>query len=287
MIAFGADVIKKFGIEVGKKTNVVNEGDKTREMYIVHKGKLEVVKKQGDAEHILGYMKEGDFFGELSLLNNEPRSATVRAVERSVILKINPASFEALIKKYPDLSLKIIKALAARLQTTTEQVVSLQEQDDDVRFLKTVVSKLHTVGQKTTKGIRVSTTLEEIANEINTKTASYEAVKADLENASNVIQFLKEGAFEVRDMDLLEEFVHFVEARKKFIREQGGGGNGSDTSQDIMETAEAAAEDAVAKPASAAKPAPATKQAAPAKAAPKAAAAKAAAKPAAKPAAKS
>ena len=103
-------------------------------MYIVHKGSLEVVKNINGVEQVLTKFNAGDFFGELSLLNNEPRTATVRAIEDSILLKVSPKAFEVLVRKIPDLSLKVIMALAARLRASTEKVASLQETDEDMKL---------------------------------------------------------------------------------------------------------------------------------------------------------
>ena len=218
MIAFGAEILKKYGVEIAPKTNVVKEGDNSRELYIVHKGKLEVVKNINGQDQILSYVKEGEFFGELSLLNKEPRSATVRSVDQSVVLKVSPESFEVLISKIPNLALKIIHALAGRLQKTNEQVVSLQEQDEAMKLFKTIVSKVKTVGHKTVKGIRVPGTIEAFGEEIKTPPEAIEEVKKDLEKATNVVNFLDEEAFEIPKIALFNEFIEFIDLRKKVIK---------------------------------------------------------------------
>jgi len=220
MIKFGAEIIKKYGINVSKGTIVVSEGDNTREMYIVHKGELEAIRSVGEHERVMRHIKEGDFFGELSLLNNEPRSATVKATEAAVLLKISPESFETLVKKSPDLSLKIIKALAERLCKSNEEIAGLQEQEEDMKLLKSVISKIKSIGNKGVKGIKVDATLESIAEEIKSPKEALQLVKFDLENAKNVITFLEDGTFEIKEMDLLMEFIDFIELRKQVLRDE-------------------------------------------------------------------
>jgi voltage-gated potassium channel len=70
-------------------------------MYLLIRGCLEVVKADG---HLIGTLRDGDFFGEIALLKRQPRSASVRAVEYSDVYALDRAAFEVLLARYPQVA---------------------------------------------------------------------------------------------------------------------------------------------------------------------------------------
>ena len=112
----------KFGRDFRKGTLLCREGDPGREMFIVQKGKVQVRKKVGPGEKVLAELGDGEFFGEMALLEGLNRSATVEALADSKILVINPETFETLLKNNPEIALKMLKKMAARLRTLDEHL---------------------------------------------------------------------------------------------------------------------------------------------------------------------
>lgn len=91
-----ADCLQQEGLEAGQK--IINQGDPGDTFYIVEEGELVATKKRADGsnEEVLDY-KRGDFFGELALIKNEPRAATVEAKTASKICKIDRKSFKNIL----------------------------------------------------------------------------------------------------------------------------------------------------------------------------------------------
>jgi len=112
----------KFGKEYPRGTLLFHEGDAGREMFIIQKGKVQVRKKVGAGEKILAELGEGEFFGEMALLEGLNRSATVEVIEDSKILVINPGTFESLLKSNIEIAIKMLKKMAARLRTADERL---------------------------------------------------------------------------------------------------------------------------------------------------------------------
>jgi CRP/FNR family cyclic AMP-dependent transcriptional regulator len=110
-----------------KSDIILMEDDETSQsLFIIAKGEVKVVLTAEDGrEAILASLKEGDFFGEMSLLDGEPRSATVRAVEDSRLLTIRREDFLAAMKKQPDLSLTLLGEMSRRLRKSNRQISSL------------------------------------------------------------------------------------------------------------------------------------------------------------------
>jgi CRP-like cAMP-binding protein len=93
---------------------VVEKGAAGNSFYVVVDGTAKVML--GDSNRVLARIRRGDFFGELSLLDGGPRTASVLAETPLTVLKIWRSDFRALIKNEPDVSLKMMQELARRLR---------------------------------------------------------------------------------------------------------------------------------------------------------------------------
>lgn len=99
---------------------VVRQGEPGSSFYLVLKGVLEVLRNVKGKPIILGELKSGQFFGELSLLTGEPRSATVRASMDSEILRLEKADFQEILFRRPDLSENLAEVVSSRQALLTE-----------------------------------------------------------------------------------------------------------------------------------------------------------------------
>jgi CRP/FNR family transcriptional regulator/CRP/FNR family cyclic AMP-dependent transcriptional regulator len=93
---------------------IVKRGDPGRAFYVIVDGQAKVVKgkivtARGEAE-----LGPGDFFGELSLLDGDPRVATVVAATSMRAIRIERAAFRRLLRDEPDLGLKVLEGMARR-----------------------------------------------------------------------------------------------------------------------------------------------------------------------------
>ncbi|MEA3223683.1 MAG: cyclic nucleotide-binding domain-containing protein [Thermodesulfobacteriota bacterium] len=103
---------------------IIKEGASGTEVYKLHQaeGGLDVSKKGVQIGKIV---KSGEYFGEMSFILNEPRTATVKSIGKNVveIIPVQEGGFEALVYENPDIALKIITTLSHRLRQTNLRVV--------------------------------------------------------------------------------------------------------------------------------------------------------------------
>jgi CRP/FNR family transcriptional regulator/CRP/FNR family cyclic AMP-dependent transcriptional regulator len=98
-------------------------------MYVIRQGRVKVTKLSGDGrEKILEFLGEGDFFGEMSLLDSAPRSASVKALSETRILALSRKDFLDALRRSPDLAMAVIQELTRRLRQVDEQASSLSFQ---------------------------------------------------------------------------------------------------------------------------------------------------------------
>lgn len=100
---------------------IVREGDSGDEMYIILQGKVTI--EVGDI--IVGEMASGDFFGEMSLIDNAPRSATVTAQEATLLFAINDKNFERIIAWEPTIAIRIMKSLSKRVRELNTEIKNI------------------------------------------------------------------------------------------------------------------------------------------------------------------
>jgi NADH dehydrogenase len=82
----------------GPGQEIVRQGDPGSRFYIIHTGKVEVVRQNSDGEEILATLGPGRYFGEIALLENHGRTATVRAAEETIVLSLARRDFKMLVE---------------------------------------------------------------------------------------------------------------------------------------------------------------------------------------------
>src|SRR5436305_14321965 len=91
-------------------------------MYIINDGKIEILNQVGDEEQILALLEKGDFFGEMSVLEDLPRAASARAVTDVRLLQINGSTFDQLLQGNPEIVVRMMRKLSRRLRETDEML---------------------------------------------------------------------------------------------------------------------------------------------------------------------
>jgi CRP-like cAMP-binding protein len=101
---------------------LMREGDHSKSMYWIQKGELMVTRKRGQEDVVLGYLTNGELVGELSFLDNEVRSATVKAMVYSELVEIPQETVEKVFESQPKWLEILVKTLAERLRKTSARV---------------------------------------------------------------------------------------------------------------------------------------------------------------------
>jgi len=116
------DALERFAQDFPAGTVLFEEGQPGDDMYIVLTGEIEIRHRVGDAERVLAVLSGGEFFGEMAILNGRPRSATAVVRTAARLLVIDGTTFEAMLRARPEIALRMIKALATRLDSANHHV---------------------------------------------------------------------------------------------------------------------------------------------------------------------
>ena len=152
-----------------KNAIIVDEGLAGDYMYVIRSGRVKVTKASGDGrEKIMNLLSVGDFFGEMSLLDDEPRSASVTTLEPTLLLALSRRDFMELLNNSSSLALCVIQELTRRLRDTDEQAssMSFQKVQERTRGLFERIAQEEGVGEH----FRITPTLthQQIADMIGT-----------------------------------------------------------------------------------------------------------------------
>ena len=102
-------------VSFGKNSTLVTQGEEGDTFYIITKGVAEVTMEKNGTVTTLATLKTGDYIGEVSIISNTKRTATVTAKEAVETLQLSSKAFESLLNRNPHLSLRIMKDITARL----------------------------------------------------------------------------------------------------------------------------------------------------------------------------
>lgn len=97
---------------------IVTQGAPGQAFYMITAGRVEILRDGVS----LGTFGPGDFFGEMSLLDSAPRSATIRAIDQVSCLMLSSWDFKALLERHPAIAIKLLEVLSRRLRVADERI---------------------------------------------------------------------------------------------------------------------------------------------------------------------
>lgn len=174
-------------------------------MFLVAKGQLKVVLAKGDKEAILSLLKEGDFFGEMSLLDGKERSANVVALRASELYELSRDDFQEYVQEYPKTLLNILQMLSERLRKADAIISDLTLLDVYGRVARFFLQLAEDEGEETEEGllIRKPPSQQQIAGMLG---ASRETINRVISEFVRRGIFFKDGRkLLIADEELLDE----------------------------------------------------------------------------------
>src|SRR5512144_2521493 len=199
---------QRFSKKFPRGTVLFREGDPGREMFVVQAGRVQIAKRVGSVEMLLATLGQGEFFGEMSILNNKPRSATATVSEEAQLLVIDPKTFDAMIRGNAEIAIRMIKKLADRLQEADHQIENLLFRDASsrvVHFLAVAADR----GTRTPAGQRIEIAPKDLPARVGVKAEQVDEVLMKLLKA-RIVSVHPDGLV-VPDVVKLRQFLEFLQ----------------------------------------------------------------------------
>ena len=126
---------------------ILLEESKGETFFVIKTGEVKVTKLSDDGrEVILAILGESDFFGEMSLLDGEGRSANIVANEDSAVLTLSRNDFLSCLESYPKIAISLLEELAVRLRKSDKHIESLSLSDSEHRIGITIARLAEEIG---------------------------------------------------------------------------------------------------------------------------------------------
>src|SRR5881394_4527026 len=123
-----------------KNAVVLTEGEMGDSLYMIQSGKVKVfIGDQEGREMILKILGPGDFFGEMSMIDKQPRSASITTLESAVFLVLSHSSFEKCVEKIPRIANMVMRVLAQRVREADKKIGTLAMMDVYGRVASTLL----------------------------------------------------------------------------------------------------------------------------------------------------
>lgn len=167
---------------IAKGDTVFDEGDPGDRLYVVADGKIKLTHAASDGrETLLAVMGPGDMFGELSLFDPGPRTATAAAITESLLLGLNHQSLRSWLTGRPEVAEALLQALAQRLRRTNEALADLVFSDVPGRVAKALLELSEKFGETRPDGLFVEhdLTQEELAQLVGASRETVNKALAD------------------------------------------------------------------------------------------------------------
>jgi CRP-like cAMP-binding protein len=127
-------------VVVPARQELFHKGDAGSQLYVVVDGRLKALTTSPEGDDVVfNVMGPGEVFGEVALLSESPRSATVRAIDRCELLVLDRRDFLSFLKRSPDVAVRMLSVLAERLRNVSELVEDVQFLNLPVRLAKKLV----------------------------------------------------------------------------------------------------------------------------------------------------
>ena len=199
--------ISKFAYEkkIQKGSILFSHGEKGSSLYLILKGRVKIVLiDDSGKELVLAILKKGDFLGEMSIIEDEVRSATAIALEPTVLLTIEKENFLNFLMKNPKAMLGVLKELSKRLRIADEKIGELAFQNVYERVINYLNTLAKTKGVKEKEGIFI--------NDLPTKKEIADFIGSTRETVSRVLNDLQRKGF-------ISLYRKSVIIKKKFLKD--------------------------------------------------------------------
>jgi CRP-like cAMP-binding protein len=171
-------------------------------------GKVKIDKDAG--RETLAMLEKGEFFGEMAILNDKPRSATAEVVENGDMLVIDRKTFESLLRGNVEIAIRFIKRLAERLREADEQMESLMIKDSTSRLVTVLARKV----KEQKSGGEIAMNVDELAGMAGMEKGQARTI---LEKLANVkIVELQGETLKILNQDQVDRLLRYLEMREIF-----------------------------------------------------------------------
>jgi CRP-like cAMP-binding protein len=208
-------LFERFGKTYAAGHVLFSEGDAGKHMYVIQSGRVQLTRRVRGREAHLASLPPGEFFGEMAIINQQPRSASATVIEEAHLLVLDARTFEAMIRGNAEIAVRMIKKLALRLAQANSQVEMLLKQDLNHRIVHQLRLLADARGQADGPGVRIDISIEDLAQLVGAKEPK--DVIDGLDGLEKARMLEKQvGSIFIAEVGKLGEFLEFLDVKERF-----------------------------------------------------------------------
>lgn len=185
-------LLEKFGKTFAAGESIYLEGDAANACFIVHEGRVRLVKQVRGTERSLTVIRPGELFGEESFLAEVARNASAIALTKAIVLELDNRTFGALVTNNPNAAMRVIEQLVTRLRNAEEQLENVMIKDHPSRVINSLL-RLAAVTKPGPQGYCLQVTPLELSSRVG----------LDVETVKGAVNQLRSGGY----LQISEELV--------------------------------------------------------------------------------
>ena len=193
----GARVRSVFQRSFRSGETIYDEGQEGEALFVIQTGQVELIRSADGGRRVISRHGPGDFFGEMSVLLGRPRMARAVALVDTCLLQLERQTFEAMCVDQPEIAIRVIQRLAARMIQLEQRLAALGADD----MLRPVVRVLVRRAQRQGRSARVETSLRALAGEAGVSLV--EAHRALSQLMDRRLLRLSEDVLQISDLEAL------------------------------------------------------------------------------------
>lgn len=132
-------LLERFGRHFAAGEVLYREGDPASHAYLLHEGRVRVLKRVRNVERSLMVLEAGALFGETALAETGTRSSSAVALSHGVALVLDPNTFDTLALRHPAIAIRIVEQLAERLRDAEDQIEIMMLGDDTSKVVSALL----------------------------------------------------------------------------------------------------------------------------------------------------
>jgi CRP-like cAMP-binding protein len=208
-------LLEQYGRAFGQGEILFREGDVATDAYLLHSGRIRLLKRVRMVERSLSILRTGDLFGEGALLDGVMRSSTAVALSEGIALKLDKAALRQIVERFPGLSERILTQLVRRLRDAEDQIEVLMLRDTQSK----VISALLKMARATSGPADLTVSPVELSSRVG----------LDVETVKRAVQRLRDQQYlkivgervEIPDLEALRRLYGLLGSKEELKGEKG------------------------------------------------------------------
>lgn len=181
--------LERFAKKFEKDQIIFSEYERGDSFYLIQSGEVKILKLFGAIEKTLDVLKEGEFFGEMAIMDDSPRSATAVAETDLTVLEFKKEGFKLLVENNPQVAINLLKRFSNRIHFQKRRLGLLALPDLECRVADTLILLSNMVEDQREDGKRI---LDKTSRDI----AQWSAISEE-ECGSILVKFIEKGRIEL------------------------------------------------------------------------------------------